>query len=105
RRGRTALDAAHAPSNEGGATKNTAPPPPSAPPRLRRLVECARGRHDRAGDVLGCGLAAGKTLERVDGLGELGRRLGLTALDAVDALADPGELGARVAAGGIDAEL
>src|SRR6516162_8701277 len=34
-----------------------------------------------------------------------GAQLGLTALDAVDALADPAELGARVAVGGIDAEL
>src|SRR5262249_55530992 len=88
------LDDTHAAFDEGSPAINIAPPPPFARRRLGRLVQPARGRHDRAGDILGCGLAARKTLERVEGLGGLGRRLGLTALDAVDALADPAELGA-----------
>ena len=69
------------------------------------MVQPARGRCERAGDVLGRSFAARKTLERIDGFGELGRRLGLAALDAVDAFADPAELGGRVAVGGIDAEF
>src|SRR5262249_43092185 len=99
------LDDAHAAFDEGSPAINVAHYPSFDRRGLRWLVEPARGRYDRAGDILGCGLAARKTLERVKRLGELGRRLGLTALDAVDALADPAELGARVAVGGIDAEL
>src|SRR5262245_4967783 len=90
------LDDAHAAFDEGSTAINIAHHPSFDRCRLGRLVRPARGRHDRAGDILGCGLAARKTLERVEGLGGLGRRLGLTALDAVDALADPAELGARV---------
>src|SRR5262249_54618330 len=99
------LDDAHAAFDEGSPAINIAHHPSFDRHRLGRLVQPARGRHDRAGHILGCGLAARKTLEGVEGLGELGRRLGLTALDAVDALADPAELGARVAVGGIDAEF
>src|SRR5215831_15739035 len=89
------LDDAHAAFDEGSPAINVAHHPSFDRGRLR-LVQPARGRCDRAGNVLGRSFAARKTLERVEGFGELGRRLGLTALDAVDALADPGELGARV---------
>src|SRR5262249_24060865 len=87
------LDDAHG-ALAGGSPAITVAPPPSSDRGRLRLVQPARGRCDRAGNVLGRSFAARKTLERVEGFGELGRRLGLTALDAVDALADPGELGA-----------
>src|SRR5439155_15398324 len=98
------LDDAHAAFDEGGPAINVAHHPSVDHGRLR-LVQPARGRCERAGDVLGRSFAARKTLERIDGFGELGHRLGLAALDAVDAFADPAELGGRVAVGGIDAEL
>src|ERR1700756_2898383 len=98
------LDDAHAAFDERGPAINVAHHPSFDRGRLR-LVGPARGRCERAGDVLGRSFAARKTLERIDGFGELVRRLGLAALDAVDAFADPAELGARVAVGRIDAEL
>src|SRR5262249_58760436 len=67
------LDDAHAAFDEGSPAINVAHHPSFDRRRLRLLVEPARGRYDRAGDILGRGLAARKTLERVEGLGELSR--------------------------------
>src|SRR5262249_11982753 len=66
-----------------------------------------RRRQDRPGHIFrgGCGLAAGQTLDRIDRLVELGDRLDLSTLDAVDALADPGDLRRDVASRGIDTQL
>src|SRR5215211_6640212 len=95
------LDEAHTSFDERGPAMDVAHHPSVDGARLGRLVHCRWWRQHRAGHILGRSLAAGKTLECVDGFGQLGRRLGLRALDAVDALADPSELGRRVAVGGI----
>src|SRR5947208_9956120 len=80
------LDEAHTSFDERSPAMDIAHHPSVDGARLARLVHCRWRRQHRAGHILGCSLAAGKTLECVDRFGELGRRFGLRALDTVDAL-------------------
>src|SRR4029078_1852906 len=94
------LDNSHPAFDQSGAAMDIAHDPSLHPRFRRRLIwpirVCWWRRRDRARDFLGlcAAVAARHSIEHLDGFVELGRRLSLNALDAFDALANPGELGA-----------